>query len=65
MAEAVIAVSLRNATLRFGDRVLWDGLDLDVRSGELLAVLGPNGAGKTSLIRVLLGLQPLTSGEVL
>jgi zinc/manganese transport system ATP-binding protein len=60
-----VAVSLRDATLRFGDRVLWDGLDLDVYRGELLAVLGPNGAGKTSLIRVLLGLQPLTSGAVL
>jgi zinc/manganese transport system ATP-binding protein len=60
-----VAVSLRGATLRFGARVLWDGLDLDVRRGELVAVLGPNGAGKTSLIRVLLGLQPLTAGEVL
>jgi zinc/manganese transport system ATP-binding protein len=58
-------VSLRAATLRFGDRVLWDGLDLDVAPGELVAVLGPNGAGKTSLIRVLLGLQQLSSGEVL
>jgi zinc/manganese transport system ATP-binding protein len=44
---------------------LWDGLDLAVAPGELVAVLGPNGAGKTSLIRVLLGLQPLSSGEVL
>jgi zinc/manganese transport system ATP-binding protein len=59
-----VAVSLRHATLRYGDRVLWDGLDLDVYRGELVAVLGPNGAGKTSLIRVLLGLQSLTAGEV-
>jgi zinc/manganese transport system ATP-binding protein len=58
------AVSLRRASLAFGDRVLWDSLDLDVARGELLAILGPNGAGKTSLIRVLLGLQPLRSGEV-
>jgi zinc/manganese transport system ATP-binding protein len=64
-ATREVAVSLREATLRFGDRVLWESLDLDVYRGELLAVLGPNGAGKTSLIRVLLGLQPLTSGEVL
>ena len=65
MASEEIAVSLRDASLHFGDRVLWDGLDLDVHRGELVAVLGPNGAGKTSLIRVLLGLQPLTSGTVL
>jgi zinc/manganese transport system ATP-binding protein len=58
------AVSLRDATLRFGDRTLWGSLDLDVAPGEFIAVLGPNGAGKTSLMRVLLGLQRLTSGSV-
>jgi len=57
-------VSLADATLRFGDRVLWDGLDLDVAPGEFIAVLGPNGAGKTSLIRVLLGLTRLSAGTV-
>ncbi|MFC6093816.1 metal ABC transporter ATP-binding protein [Saccharothrix sp. BKS2] len=58
------AVALRGARLAYGDRVLWEGLDLDVAPGEFLAVLGPNGSGKTSLIRVLLGLQPLSAGTV-
>ncbi|HWB66276.1 MAG TPA: ABC transporter ATP-binding protein [Mycobacteriales bacterium] len=58
------AMSMRGATLRFNDRVLWEGLDLDLAPGEFLAVLGPNGAGKTSLLRTLLGLQPLTAGSV-
>jgi len=57
-------ISLRGATLRYGDRVLWDRLDLDVAPGEFIAVLGPNGAGKTSLIRVLLGLAALSGGSV-
>jgi zinc/manganese transport system ATP-binding protein len=57
-------VSLRAARLSYGDRTLWDGLDLDVGAGEFIAVLGPNGSGKTSLLRVLLGLQKLTSGTV-
>lgn len=56
------AVSLRDAGLAFGERALWSGLDLDVAPGEFLAVLGPNGSGKTSLLRVLLGLQALSSG---
>ncbi len=63
--ETVPAVSLRGAALRFGERTLWDGLDLDVAPGEFIAVLGPNGSGKTTLLRVLLGIQPLYAGEVL
>lgn len=58
------AVSLRDASVRFGARELWDGLTLDVAPGEFLAVLGPNGAGKTTLLKVLLGLQPLSRGSV-
>jgi zinc/manganese transport system ATP-binding protein len=58
------AISLRGASLGFGARELWSGLDLDVAAGEFLAVLGPNGAGKTSLLKVLLGLVPLSSGSV-
>ncbi|MBW0114063.1 metal ABC transporter ATP-binding protein [Pseudonocardia abyssalis] len=58
------AVALRGASVRFGERTLWDGLDLDVARGEFLAVLGPNGSGKTTLMRVLLGLLPLSGGEV-
>jgi zinc/manganese transport system ATP-binding protein len=58
------AVSLRGAAVRFGERTLWEGLDLDIAPGEFLAVLGPNGSGKTTLVRVLLGLLPLSAGEV-
>ncbi|MGO3151606.1 MAG: metal ABC transporter ATP-binding protein [Galactobacter sp.] len=56
------AVSLRGAAVRFGDRTLWEGLDLDVAPGEFVAVLGPNGSGKTTLIKALLGLVRLSAG---
>lgn len=59
-----MTVQLRQAALRFGSRELWSGLDLDLAAGEFLTVLGPNGSGKTSLLKVLLGLQPLASGTV-
>jgi zinc/manganese transport system ATP-binding protein len=55
---------ITGARLAFGDRVLWDRLDLTVRRGEFIAVLGPNGTGKTSLLKVLLRRQPLTAGRM-
>jgi zinc/manganese transport system ATP-binding protein len=57
-------VSLRDATLSYGRRTLWSGVELDLCPGEFVAVLGPNGSGKTSLLRVLLGLQKLTGGQL-
>jgi zinc/manganese transport system ATP-binding protein len=62
VAEEV--VSLTGARLAFGDRVLWDDLNLTVHAGEFIAVLGPNGTGKTSLLKVLLGELPLSAGTV-
>jgi zinc/manganese transport system ATP-binding protein len=55
---------LTGAALAYGNRALWSELDLDVAAGEFVAVLGANGSGKTSLIRVILGLQPLTAGRL-
>ncbi|WP_144792061.1 metal ABC transporter ATP-binding protein [Kocuria palustris] len=57
-------VDFRAAGLTFGRRTLWSGLDLQVRPGEYIAVLGGNGTGKTSMLRVLLGLLPLSEGSV-
>jgi ABC-2 type transport system ATP-binding protein len=56
---------LSGARKRYGETVALDGLDLEVRQGELLAVLGPNGAGKSTAIALLLGLQRPDAGEAL
>lgn len=57
-------LQLTDATLAFGRRTLWSGLNLEVAAGEFIAVLGANGAGKTSLMHVILGLQSLSGGSV-
>jgi ABC-type multidrug transport system ATPase subunit len=51
-------------TKRFGGLVAVDGLDLEVREGDLFGFLGPNGSGKTTTVRMLLGLVFATSGRI-
>lgn len=57
-------IELQQASLTLGGRTLWQQLNLSVARGEFLVILGPNGSGKTSLLNVMLGLLPLTSGTV-
>jgi branched-chain amino acid transport system ATP-binding protein len=57
-------VSLSGATLAFEGVVALDGLDLEVREGQLFAIIGPNGAGKTSTFNLLSGVYRPTRGRV-
>ncbi|TKJ21512.1 ABC transporter ATP-binding protein [Blastococcus sp. CCUG 61487] len=58
------AVRVRGLVKRYGGRAVVDGLDLDVRRGEVFALLGPNGAGKTTTVEILEGLRRRDGGEV-
>jgi ABC-type multidrug transport system ATPase subunit/peptidoglycan/LPS O-acetylase OafA/YrhL len=55
---------LVSARKKYGDTLALDGIDLQVRPGELLAVLGPNGAGKSTAISLMLGLLEPDEGQV-
>ena len=61
--DTIISVTGLNKTYPSGNVAL-TGVDLDIRSGEILALLGPNGAGKTTLISMICGLTALTSGQI-
>ncbi|MEU8246143.1 ABC transporter ATP-binding protein [Nonomuraea sp. NPDC048916] len=56
-------ISMSGVTKRFGRTTALDGLDLEVRAGEVHGFLGPNGAGKSTTIRVLLGLLRADAGS--
>jgi D-xylose transport system ATP-binding protein len=58
------ALRVTGATKRFGAVVALDGVDLDARRGEVLALLGDNGAGKSTLIKCISGVYRLDAGRV-
>jgi ABC-2 type transport system ATP-binding protein len=58
------AISIRGLVKRYGDFAAVDGLDLDIRRGEIFALLGPNGAGKTTTVEICEGYRKRDAGEV-
>jgi zinc/manganese transport system ATP-binding protein len=50
--------------LSFGDKKLWEHLNLEIAPGEFIAVLGTNGSGKTTLLKAILGQQKIDSGRI-
>ena len=65
MTDGAPALELRGITKRFGDLLANDGIDFDVRGGEVHALLGENGAGKTTAMRIAYGLTQASAGSVL
>ena len=58
------AVVVRGLRKSYGERTAVDGVDLEVATGEVVAILGPNGAGKTTTVEILEGYRRRDAGEV-
>ncbi|WP_042424359.1 sulfate/molybdate ABC transporter ATP-binding protein [Comamonas granuli] len=59
-----MSIEIRNVSKRFGDFQALQGVNLDIASGELIALLGPSGCGKTTLLRIIAGLETPDAGSI-
>ena len=57
-------LSVRDVSVSFGGVKVLDGINLDVRPGEIRGLIGPNGAGKTTMLNVISGIHPPHQGDV-
>jgi thiamine transport system ATP-binding protein len=57
-------LQVRDATVRFGNRIVLDRVQLAVAGGQVLCLTGPSGSGKTTLLRAIAGLQPVEVGTI-
>jgi phospholipid/cholesterol/gamma-HCH transport system ATP-binding protein len=62
--DADVAIRVRGLRNAFGAQVIHDGLDLDVRRGEIIGIVGGSGSGKSVLMRAIIGLQPPAAGDI-
>jgi sulfate transport system ATP-binding protein len=60
-----MSIEIRNINKQFGDFHALRNVNLDIASGELVALLGPSGCGKTTLLRIIAGLETADTGNIL
>jgi phospholipid/cholesterol/gamma-HCH transport system ATP-binding protein len=63
--KAQVFVECRHVSFSRGDKVIFDGLNLSIKKGQITAILGPSGTGKTTLLRLFCGQLLASRGEVL
>ena len=65
MAENQTIIKLNHVKKSFGDNVVVEDFDLEIRRGEFITILGPSGCGKTTTLRMVAGFEKPTSGQIL
>jgi polar amino acid transport system ATP-binding protein len=57
-------VSFKEVTKQYGDLVVLDKLNLDIKKNEMVSIIGPSGSGKTTVLRVLMTLEKINKGVI-
>ncbi|MFN8994006.1 MAG: ATP-binding cassette domain-containing protein, partial [Pseudomonadota bacterium] len=64
MVAAPVLLSVRNLAKQYGDRIVLDGIDMEVQQGETVTIIGASGSGKTTLLRCLNWLERPERGDI-
>ncbi|WP_374418954.1 ATP-binding cassette domain-containing protein, partial [Stutzerimonas kunmingensis] len=64
-ATPALRIGIGQLVKRFGERQVLHGLDLDIDSGQFVAIVGRSGCGKSTLLRLLAGLDEASGGDIL
>lgn len=57
-------IEAKNLTKRFGKQLVFKNLNFKINDGDFISLIGPNGSGKTTLVKIMMGLEKKTSGEL-
>ena len=57
-------LTLQNLKKSYGDLQVIHGIDVDIANGEFIVIVGPSGCGKSSLLRMIAGLEEVSSGDI-
>lgn len=65
MTGQVPILQVKSLVKKYGDKVVLNGIDLEVEKGKVIAILGPSGCGKSTFLRCLNGLEEIEGGDIL
>ena len=61
----MVNLKINNLTKVYNDKTVLNNISFEVNDGEFLSILGPSGCGKTTLLKILIGIESPTSGEII
>lgn len=61
----MVNLEVKNLTKKYGKKTVLDNINFDVKNGEFLSILGPSGCGKTTLLKLLIGIEKVSSGNII